>query len=661
MQNKIFRVAGCAALILGLAACSGEDGVNGVNGLNGSSCEVKSLKTGDGYKVLCGGDSVGVLLNGKTGTTGKAGESCSVKELSSKDGYDVICGGKTVGKLKNGAKGNDGASCTTSSADDGIVITCGSTTTKITNGKSCTGTKVTKDGKKGIEMACGGTVIDTLWDGSGTSTSSDCTTEDNNNGTYTVKCGDADPITMYKAMCGISAYDPADKFCVLGKLYDKCGTKKETYKVNTEFCENGKVVPACFAVRALKVGDADYDADHPSVKILGVRAPTDDEFCWNGFIMPKCNDSTYDNHHFCGKAFNKMTDSILEYCANPSVIDDLIRVWVTYKKEQEKVEPDEDAQPSSFGDLIGESIWDLNDATLLTQIKAIYQGLKAGKLDGTQFCSVDYTKKYNKCGSKAFEPDTQFCDRRDNHLYNMVTLNVSATTKLRWMTENLAYEYKLPRVNNGVVSISDKVNFVYTAYQNYTSSITAAGRYYSWNAAVGKDDARTTLDDDGNVMFNANGFIKVKTAALPAEYSVANLDELESHKTVPGACPDGWRLPTKEELKYVVERDGLVKKLNLVESGYYNITFDEVAAPTTADPTATTIVMNKKLEHAGNDSEIPYAYLWTVNTTETDGVYTNATTDDYGLVFKTYTDLSIPSIDKNMALPIRCVQQVPAN
>ena len=72
MHYTKLSVAGCAALMFGLIACSGEDGAdgtNGTNGLNGTSCEVKSLKTGDGYKVLCGGDSVGVLLNGKTGAT----------------------------------------------------------------------------------------------------------------------------------------------------------------------------------------------------------------------------------------------------------------------------------------------------------------------------------------------------------------------------------------------------------------------------------------------------------------------------------------------------------------------------------------------------------------------------------------------------------------
>ena len=73
MHYTKLSVAGCAALMFGLLACSGEDGrdgINGTNGLNGAdgtSCVVKSLNDASGYKILCGGDSVGVLLNGKTG------------------------------------------------------------------------------------------------------------------------------------------------------------------------------------------------------------------------------------------------------------------------------------------------------------------------------------------------------------------------------------------------------------------------------------------------------------------------------------------------------------------------------------------------------------------------------------------------------------------
>ena len=58
MKYKNLIVAGCAALMFGLLACSGEDGrdgidgVNGINGDNGASCEVKSLKDGSGYSPL---------------------------------------------------------------------------------------------------------------------------------------------------------------------------------------------------------------------------------------------------------------------------------------------------------------------------------------------------------------------------------------------------------------------------------------------------------------------------------------------------------------------------------------------------------------------------------------------------------------------------------
>ena len=147
MHYTKLSVAGCAALMFGLIACSGEDGkdgVNGVNGLNGAdgaSCEVKSLKDESGYKVLCGGDSVGVLLNGKTGATGKqgiagatgakgdtgkTGASCTVKQVT--DGYDVYCGNDKVGQLKNGVAGE---SCKTTKADDGLVINCGGDVEKI--------------------------------------------------------------------------------------------------------------------------------------------------------------------------------------------------------------------------------------------------------------------------------------------------------------------------------------------------------------------------------------------------------------------------------------------------------------------------------------------------------------------------------------------------
>ena len=50
---------------------AGKDGKNGNDGKDGSSCTVKAIK--GGYKVLCGGDSVGVLMNGAKGDSGAQG------------------------------------------------------------------------------------------------------------------------------------------------------------------------------------------------------------------------------------------------------------------------------------------------------------------------------------------------------------------------------------------------------------------------------------------------------------------------------------------------------------------------------------------------------------------------------------------------------------
>ena len=53
----------------------GKDGAAGANGKDGSSCTAKALKNGKGYKIVCGGDSVGVVLNGEKGTPGAKGDS----------------------------------------------------------------------------------------------------------------------------------------------------------------------------------------------------------------------------------------------------------------------------------------------------------------------------------------------------------------------------------------------------------------------------------------------------------------------------------------------------------------------------------------------------------------------------------------------------------
>ncbi len=169
----------------------------------GKSCTAEKLSDGSGYKIICGGDSVGVVKNGsngengsdgKNGESGENGTSCVVENLSDGSGYKVVCNGDSVGVITNGSNGEDGA------------------------------------------------------DGSG------CSLADNGDGTVTHVCGE-DTITLYKAFCGNKAYDPekafcyenalyscggkaydpAKKFCAENSTYDFCGAN--TYDPSTEFCD----------------------------------------------------------------------------------------------------------------------------------------------------------------------------------------------------------------------------------------------------------------------------------------------------------------------------------------------------------------------------------------------------------------------------------------
>ena len=81
----------------------GEQGDKGEAGDAGSSCTMEALPDSSGFKVLCGGDSVGVVLNGASGEKGETGA-----------------------KGDQGDKGDKGIGC--SLLDDGngsVKVTCG--------------------------------------------------------------------------------------------------------------------------------------------------------------------------------------------------------------------------------------------------------------------------------------------------------------------------------------------------------------------------------------------------------------------------------------------------------------------------------------------------------------------------------------------------------
>ncbi len=154
---------------------------------DGKSCTAETLEDSSGYRIVCGGDSVGVIRNGENGSDGKDGEdgekgdsgkngtTCTVEILSDGTGYKVVCGGDSVGVIRNGADGN---SCIITDHGDGTVL-----------------------------QVCG-----------------------------------ADTITLYKAFCAGKAYDPAKAYCFEDSAYS-CGEKP--YDPTREFCHEKEAHELC--------------------------------------------------------------------------------------------------------------------------------------------------------------------------------------------------------------------------------------------------------------------------------------------------------------------------------------------------------------------------------------------------------------------------------
>ena len=178
---------------------AGKDGTDGEVGSDGKGCIAEAIE--NGYKLLCGGDSIGVLLNGEQGEKGEQGiqgekgeqgekgldgASCTAVALEDNSGFNVICGGDTIGVLKNGEKGEAGE-----------------------NGSGC---EIADQGDGVVEVTCG--------EGENASTT-----------------------TLYKAMCGAAAYDPAKKFCIDGATYDLCDSK--SYDLATQFCAADSIYELC--------------------------------------------------------------------------------------------------------------------------------------------------------------------------------------------------------------------------------------------------------------------------------------------------------------------------------------------------------------------------------------------------------------------------------
>ena len=505
-----------------LAACSGDNGSNGKDGTdgeNGTSCTVESLSDSSGYKILCGGDSVGVLLNGTdgdNGANGRYGSGCYIEPFEDSTGYDVYCNEKKVGTLVNGEDGANGESCTAKSVDGGYELTCGdSLIGTIKNGTGCVAEESSTG--NGFDLYCAGKLVGTISDGTG------CTVVDNGNGTVTQTCGE-DEVVIYKALCGSVSYDPTKyacedntvkKYCF--KIDEETGdTTKTAYDTTTHYCHTSG------EVRALGTcGEVSFEEET--------------QYC--------SKENTVDEKVACGSAkYNPET----QYCTSDEVVESLASCMITLPNGSGRME--ELYNPEAYycaTDNSGSSVV-VSVAALSKCGKKLYNpelsycsedkevityeycdGVKYSPVNqycednmvinklvcgeeedaelynpSEKYCSKDgEVKDLVRCGAegttgKLYNPELTICDIRDYNLYNYTTIGDQV-----WTATDMKY--------------SGQSGNVGTTNTQYSSA-----RYYNWSEAMG----------------------------LASTYQTSIWNDNEEGEGIQGVCPNGWHVPSLTEV-----------------------------------------------------------------------------------------------------------------
>ena len=102
-------------------------------------CSVKKLEDSNGYKILCNGDSVGVVYNGNDGADGINGTngSAGIQGIPGEKGDDGAPGkqglkGDDGDKGKDGSDGENGSGCSVKTNDEySVQVICGSDSTVL--------------------------------------------------------------------------------------------------------------------------------------------------------------------------------------------------------------------------------------------------------------------------------------------------------------------------------------------------------------------------------------------------------------------------------------------------------------------------------------------------------------------------------------------------
>jgi hypothetical protein len=383
---------------------NGDNGLNGQNGENGTSCEAKKVESG--FELFCGEKKVGLIPNGHSCTVSKT-DGASV--ISCEDGTEAtVLNGINGTNGKNGTNGINGTSCTTSSLKSSDIngtyatITCGTTTVKIYDGaegeqgeqgepgENCT---VSKNATTGVTTITCGDDVATVTDGKNGAAGKNgdnCSIADNGDGTATITCGTGDEATTYPVNNGADG--------AKGDAGYSCSaTSAVGYSIIS--CQTGVDADENPIFKEDTVLAAGYakclDAENAVTGIYNTLT----QQCDAGVIAPfNCGSTMIDEDvQFCenGKAYNK---------------NDYLTAATTYPKTTYGKCDDDESDPENV--VVGEYYLKASQYCVGTVATEKYQ--ECGGLlynATTHFC--EGTSLYALCGGLTYDPATQECDTTD--------------------------------------------------------------------------------------------------------------------------------------------------------------------------------------------------------------------------------------------------------
>ena len=245
MKSKLLLTTSIFTLSI-LYGCLDEVSEASAPDLSELACKTEPLDDDSGLKIICGGDSVGVVLNGKDGKdgadgkdgedgksgadgkNGKDGKSCYATENAEINGYDVFCGDEKIGSIVNGKDGADGKNGENGAngkdgdkGDDGKDGKDGQDGKNGTDGKDGTSCTVeVNDDIDGYDVICGDKKVGEIHNGkdgqdgkNGTDgkDGTSCTVEENKEiDGYDVICGDKKVGQLLNGKDGENGKDGAD-------------------------------------------------------------------------------------------------------------------------------------------------------------------------------------------------------------------------------------------------------------------------------------------------------------------------------------------------------------------------------------------------------------------------------------------------------------------